>query len=209
MNSILHKSICLQLNRVWQPVNTKTVKKALEDLCAGTSCKALDIDYEIDGDGNPIFDTATFNPVTWEEWVELPVRSWELGVHTSKKVIRAPTVLVSLNYAKMPVKEFKGKPTTDAIWLRDSGIDQYTGERLKRDDATVDHVLAKDLGGKDVWENMVLTHRDINTKKANKTLKESGLRLIRMPRAPKPVPHAVLIRRAAHMNWKHFLVARD
>lgn len=57
--SIINKTICLNLNANWQPVGFKTVKDAIVDLCSGEShdkptSMALDIDYEVDDNGDPI-----------------------------------------------------------------------------------------------------------------------------------------------------------
>ena len=120
--------------------------------------------------------------------------------------MRVPTVLIAKNFNKMPVKKFKGKPSKDAIWHRDGGIDQYTGKLLKREDATIDHVLPQSKGGKDTWENLVTTHRDINSEKGNSLNDEAGLKLIRVPKAPLPVPLSMLIREVRHRDWAPFLI---
>ena len=41
----------------------------------------------------------------------------------------------------MPVKQFKNKPSKDAIYVRDGGIDQYTGKKLDRNIATRNKVV--------------------------------------------------------------------
>ena len=52
--SIINKVICLKLNAAWQPIGCSTVAKAIVDLAAGISAKALDLDYEKDENGNYI-----------------------------------------------------------------------------------------------------------------------------------------------------------
>jgi len=105
----------------------------------------------------------------------------------------------------MPMKTFKGKPSKDAIWIRDSGTDQYTGKKLRRDEATIDHVLPQSRGGTNAWENLALTAKEINSRKGNRLNSEIGLRLIREPRAPRPIPLSQLIREIRHQDWKRFL----
>jgi 5-methylcytosine-specific restriction endonuclease McrA len=107
------------------------------------------------------------------------------------------------------MKTFKGKPSNDAIWWRDGGIDQYTGKKLNRDDATVDHVVPRSRGGSDRWENLALTHRNINTVKGNKLNTEAGLKLIKPPKAPAPMPKMMMITHPAHITWTHFIVQKD
>lgn len=211
MSNIINKLICLKLNKAWQPVGYSTVGKAIVDLAAGISAKALDLEYELDNNGEPIGDPISMNPVEWDEWLKLPVRPYDFSVHyaNGQKVMRVPTVLIARNFNKMPVKRFKGKPSKDAIWIRDEGIDQYTGKPLRRDEATIDHVIPQSKGGPDSWENLVTTHKSINSEKGNLLNEEAGLKLIRKPKAPSPVPISLLIREVRHRDWRPFLVKID
>lgn len=212
MNTIANKLICLNLNANWQPVGFKTVKDAIIDLCGAESdgkptSLALDIDYETDENGDPILDDPkSMTPVSWTEWMNLPIRSWDLTINSPNRVIRVPTVLISVNFNKMPVKHFRGKPSKDAIFNRDNGICQYTGEKIDRHQATVDHVIPRSKGGEDSWTNLVLCSKDINSKKGNRLNSQAGLKLLKNPVAPQPIPVYALIKEAKHQDWKHFLV---
>ncbi len=215
--SVINRTIVLKLNKNWQAIGISTVAKAIVDLSAGVSAQALDFEYEKDENGNYIVDEhgspmsePTCRAVDWAEWITLPVRSWEMddAIHYGsggQKVMRAPTVLIAKNYYKMPRKSFTGKPSKDAIYLRDGGVDQYTGKKLKRDEATIDHVLPKSKGGKDEWENLALTSKDINSRKGNKLNHEAGLKLLRQPKAPRPMTAMELIRDIKHPTWKPHL----
>ena len=139
MNNVANKLICLNLNSNWQPVGFKTVKDAIVDLCGSESygkpsTLALNIEYELDDNGQPIFDEAkSMNPVSWDEWMMLPIRPWDLFINSPTRSIRVPTVIIATNFNKMPIKTFKGKPSKDGIWNRDQGICQYTGKKLTKD----------------------------------------------------------------------------
>ena len=166
--------------------------------------------YILDEHGSPLNEPLTARPVNWTEWIQLPVRSWEMqdAIHygnQGQKIMRAPTVLIAKNYHKMPRKSFRGKPSNDAIYLRDGGVDQYTGKHLNRDEATVDHITPKSRGGRDVWENLALTSKEINSKKGNKFNHEIGLKLIRQPKAPKSMTAMEMIRDIKHPTWKAHL----
>ena len=214
--SKINKMTVLKLNKVWQAVGYSSVGRAIVDLAAGLSAKSLNFEYDKDENGNYILDEygvpagppVFIQDVTWEEWLALPVRPWEMddALHYSNnRVMRSPTVLVAKNFAKMPKKMFRGKPSKEAIWIRDGGVDQYTGKRLKRNDGTIDHVLPQSKGGKDTWENLVLTDKKINSEKGNQLNHEVGLRLIRQPKAPSPMPLSQLIREVRHREWRQFL----
>jgi 5-methylcytosine-specific restriction endonuclease McrA len=212
MTGIENKLICLNLNANWQPIGFKTVKDAIVDLCGcdvggKPATLALDIDYNIDDLGDPILtEPKTMNPVSWTEWLSLPVRPWDLSINSAHMKVRVPTVIIAVNFSKMPVKQFKNKPSKDAIYVRDGGIDQYTGKKLDRNIATVDHVIPRSKGGGDTWENLVLCSKDINSKKGNRFNNEVGLKLLKNPTAPQPVPVYALIKDARHVDWQHFLI---
>jgi len=212
MTGIENKLICLNLNANWQPIGFKTVKDAIVDLCGcdvggKPATLALDIDYNIDDLGDPILtEPKTMNPVSWTEWLSLPVRPWDLSINSAHMKVRVPTVIIAVNFNKMPVKQFKNKPSKDAIYVRDGGIDQYTGKKLDRNIATVDHVIPRSKGGGDTWENLVLCSKDINSKKGNRFNNEVGLKLLKNPTAPQPVPVYALIKDARHVDWQHFLI---
>ena len=212
MNTVANKLICLNLNANWQPVGFKTVKDAIIDLC-GTeingkpSTLALDIEYELDNEGQPIFDEAkSMNPVTWDEWVMLPVRPWDFCISSPTMTVRVPTVIIATNFNKMPIKTFKGKPSKESIWTRDQGVCQYTGKKLSKDQSTIDHVIPRSKGGQDIWTNMVLCDKTINLKKGNKLNSEVGLKLKKDPIQPAPTPLYAMIKEARHPTWKHFLI---
>jgi 5-methylcytosine-specific restriction endonuclease McrA len=212
MNSVVNKLICLNLNANWQPVGFKTVKDAIVDLCGcdangKPSSLALDIDYDIDNNGDPILDDPkSMNPVSWTEWMKLPVRSWDLSINTPTMIIRVPTVIIATNFNKMPVKHFRGKPSKDAIYTRDGGVCQYSGKKIDRNSATIDHIVPRSKGGADTWTNLVLCSKDINSKKGNRMNSEVGLKLLKQPIAPQPVPVYALIKDAKHIDWHHFLI---
>ena len=211
MSNVAQKLICLSLNRNWKVVGYKTVKDTIIQLCgasieADPSSLALDINYELDENGEPNFDKPTYiAPVNWNDWINLPIRSWDLTINSAHREIRVPTVVVATNYTKMPVRMFKGKPTKEALWRRDGGIDQYTGQPLAKGDSNIDHIIPSSRGGKDTWTNMVVTSKKTNSLKGNRLNEEVGLKLIRTPFAPGPVRVCDLVTEAKHADWKHFL----
>ena len=213
MNTVANKLICLNLNSTWQPVGFKTVKEAIIALCAAdvegkANSLALDIDYNVLDNGEPdLSEPKSMIPVNWSDWITLPIRSWDFTISSPSMTIRVPTVIISANYSKMPMKHFKGKPSKDAIYNRDKGTCQYTGKKIDRHHATVDHVVPRSRGGEDTWTNLVLCSKEVNTKKGNSLNSEAGLQLLKVPLAPQPVPVYSLIREAKHNDWKHFLIS--
>ena len=192
MSDILNKSIVLVLNRNWQAINIRTPQDALCQM-ATNAATALDIEGE-----------SHIRPVTWDEWITLPVREGDYAVRTARGAIRVPTVIVAVNFAKVPKK--RPKLCSKTIRARDGNRCQYTGKLLKPDEGSLDHVLPRSRGGADTWENLGWSSKDVNTRKGNRLPHEAGLKLLSVPRAPKELPVTALLRNAHGVaEWKLFL----
>jgi len=125
-------------------------------------------------------------------------------VHAVRGVIRVPTVIVAVNYARVPKK--RPKLGARNIRERDGNRCQYTGKLLKPDEGSLDHVVPRSRGGKDTWENLVWSSKTVNTRKGNRLPHEAGLKLLTVPRAPKELPVTALLRNAHGVaEWKLFL----
>lgn len=206
--NIAHKAIVLKLNRHWKPVGVALVWKTICDMMAGT-VSGMDIVYATNEDGTPNFEVQEYvNPVkTWEEWIKLPVRPWDLVIHSTKMTVRVPTVVITAKYDKVHEKKFKGKPTKEGLAIRDNLRDGYTNEELELSEATIDHVIPRSRGGTDTYDNTVLTTKETNNRKGSKLNSEAGLTLLINPHNPKPIKISHTIRKARHNDWKNFLVA--
>lgn len=207
MNIINQPVLCL--NAAWQVIDTKTVKDAFIAMCGGVGGKnppalALDMDYEVGPNGEIDWNNPTrSNPVGWADWQKLPIRDYDLVIHTRSSSIRVPRIIIQPNFGRMPV--VTPRPTKEAIRRRDGGVCQYTGQLLTWKEGNIDHVIPRAQGGKNTFENMVWSHKDINSKKADKTPQQAGLRLIRKPSAPKSVPRSSVITVAHHPSWVYFM----
>ena len=210
MNDILNKNIVLVLNRNWQAINIRTPADAFCQMATNVAT-ALDIEVESDGSESPelrtprsAFRASNVRPVTWEEWITLPIRDGDNAVRTGKGLVRVPTVIVALNYAKVPKK--RPKLSARNIRERDGNRCQYTGKLLHPDEGSLDHVVPRSRGGKDSWENLVWSAKEVNQRKADRLPHEAGLKLLTVPRAPKELPVTALIRNAHDIpEWKLFV----
>ena len=200
MNDILNKSIVLVLNRNWQAINIRTPQEAF---CMMATNVATALEIEL---GTMV--TSVREPhsarVTWDEWITLPIRDGDNAVRTVRGAIRVPTVIVAVNFAKVPKK--RPKLCARTIRERDGNRCQYTGALLRPDEGSLDHVVPRSRGGPDTWENLVWSSKQVNTRKGNRLPHEAGLKLLKAPRAPKELPVSALIRNAHGVaEWKLFL----
>lgn len=191
MSEMLNKNIVLVLNRNWQAINTRTPADAFCQMAANVAT-ALDIEGE------------NIRPVVWKEWLTLPVREQDHAIQTVRGAIRVPTVIVALNFARVPKR--RPRLCAKSIRERDGNRCQYTGKLLRPDEGSLDHVLPRSRGGADTWENLVWSAREVNARKGNRLPHEAGLRLLAMPRAPKELPATALIRNTASIaDWNLFV----
>jgi 5-methylcytosine-specific restriction endonuclease McrA len=197
----LNTHCVLKLNKNWQPFFIDIGLNALIDLFKGT-VRAVHIDY--DKDGNPV----NFEPLDFNKWSKLPVSNNHFAVKTVRGKIRIPSVVVCENYNKIPVK--KKKLNKQTLFERDRGICQYTGKKLTYRTATIDHVMPRSKGGIHAWENVVLAHHEVNHQKGSLTLEEAGLRLLKKPLEPRPVPTPFLIKNERKIkDWNYFLLSNS
>jgi len=192
MSDILNKTIVLVLNRNWQAIHVRTPQEAF-CMMATNVATAL----EIDGQDH-------VRPVKWDEWITLPVRPQDNAVQTVRGPIRVPTVIVAVNFAKVPKK--RPKLSAKNIRERDGNRCQYTGRLLHPAEGSLDHVVPRSRGGMDTWENLVWSAKEVNQRKADRLPHEAGLKLLTVPRAPKELPVTAHLRNAHGVaEWKLFL----
>ena len=193
MSSILHQKVVLVLNRNWQAINTRTPAEAFcqmaSDVATGLDIQGLD----------------WMVPTKWEDWRNLPVREEDASIGTANGLIRIPTVIVVSNFAKVPMK--RPKFNSRNLWERDGGKCQYTGRKLRPGEGNIDHVVPRSRGGATCWENCVLAATDVNSRKADRTPEEAGLKLRKKPNAPREMPVTALLKNTHDIDdWDPFLL---
>jgi 5-methylcytosine-specific restriction endonuclease McrA len=197
MTDTLTKATVLVLNRNWQAINIRTAQDAFCQMATNVAT-ALEIQL---GDGAR---AEALRPVTWAEWLTLPIRPQDQAVQTVRGPVRVPTVIVLANFARVPKK--RPKLCARAIRERDENRCQYTGRLLKPDEGSLDHVVPRSRGGRDTWENLVWSARDVNARKGSRLPHEAGLKLLKPPRALRELPVTALIRNPHGIaEWSLFL----
>lgn len=212
MADITNKPIVLKLNASWMVLHPITVKQAIVDMTGGLpngkpTAMAIDFEYERDENGEWDFERPIRSqPVNWEEWITLPLREYDIPLHSAHMTIRTPTVIIASNYNKIPMRT--PKVSKEAIFKRDGLVCQYTGKSFPRKELDIDHVIPVSRGGKNTFSNMVVSSIPINRAKGNKLNQEAGLKLIRTPHEPSPIPAVALLDEAKHPSWKPFVLRK-
>lgn len=208
MSDLLNKQIVLKLNKLWWALEFITVKNAFSEICSINPQTGqppqlpLDLSYEINPDGSYNTDVLLGSrPVTIDEWMELPVRSCDLGIQCARRLIRVPTITICSNFADIP--DMRPKFSPQAIRERDNHTCQVTKRKLAPGEGDMAHDLAKAKGGKRTWENIAYVRKDLNRLQGTRSFKEMGWDI--KPKVPKS--RRVLLTQAdlKHESQKNFL----
>ncbi|KKM68003.1 hypothetical protein LCGC14_1465280 [marine sediment metagenome] len=131
--------------------------------------------------------------VSWQRAVTLlfqgkveVVEEYEDHIRSTFLVIKMPAVVRLINAFRRRKKPVKFSRIN--IYGRDKYKCQYCGEKVKLENGTYDHVVPRAQGGKTVWKNIVTACEPCNSRKANRTPEQAGMRLRLKPIQPKAVP---------------------
>jgi 5-methylcytosine-specific restriction endonuclease McrA len=143
-------------------------------------------------------------PVKWDDWLKLPIREGDTAIHTTHGAIRIPTVIVLAKFSLVPPKT--PTMTKRNVVARDKYTCQYCYDEFEIDKLNMDHVYPRDRGGQRIWENIVCSCIPCNSFKRNRTPEEAGMKLLKKPKAPPPVPITVALRNERGIkDWNLFL----
>ena len=168
--TVLDSSV-LVLNRLYQPVNITTVRRAFALLYQGTA-KAIDEQFQ------------TFDFESWSE-LSAEVHSDDIVSTVSRNLI-VPRVIVLQVFDRFPRMHVRF--SRQNIFLRDQSTCQYCNTRFARCDLNLDHVIPRSRGGRTTWENVVCSCIKCNLKKGSRTPEEANMRLARTPTRPRWSP---------------------
>ncbi len=195
MKSNLNNPV-LVLNRGWQVVRVENVRHSF---CKVFKELADFVDHE---------DYSTYNWDTWYDMFRFHIDDavdWPCVQVTHNMKLRAPEIVVLTKYNRVPRCDVK--MSRKNIFIRDNFRCQYTGKKLKINEGTIDHILPVSRGGKNTWENMVVSSIEVNKKKDNKTPEEAGLVLLKEPKRPSWHPIYTFNREIESYpdSWKKFI----
>lgn len=144
-----------------------------------------------------------FQTFSWKDWSELQPKDGETCVHAGRGLyFKIPEVVLLTKYDKM--RSFRRAFSRKELYSRDNYQCQYCGVRPGSPELTIDHVLPRSRGGLTTWENCALACVECNSKKADRTPQEAGMKLRRelfkpsfslLRRGPRKIPK----------SWTHFI----
>ncbi|MGH9169287.1 MAG: HNH endonuclease [Acidimicrobiales bacterium] len=108
------------------------------------------------------------------------VESTGSELHSATRAFAEPSVVRLVHYVHVP-HQTRVAVTRRSVFVRDGHSCQYCGAQAEN----IDHVVPRSRGGTHSWENVVACCRRCNTRKEDRLLEETTLRLARQPRAPR------------------------
>ncbi len=163
----------LTLNRVWQPLTTLVLRRAL---------------VLVSRDRARIVCPQTYQMFTWEQWLAqraVPADTHVIEadyIRTAALQVRIPQVITLARFAGYPNA---GVPfSRRGVYERDNGRCQYCNAVVHKRDMTLDHVVPVSRGGASTWGNCVLACARCNHRKADRTPREAEMTLLAVPQQP-------------------------
>lgn len=89
------------------------------------------------------------------------------------------------------------------IHRRDRHTCQYCGKKTMP--LTVDHIVPKQFGGKETWENLVCACVRCNNRKGNQTADQAGMHLLKRPKKPSRLFFLQFFIEKPHETWRPYL----
>ena len=183
----------LVLNKNWVAVTVTTSFGAMISLCRERSY---------------VMDPETYEMLNLDRWVErsaerAPSLSPDKLIKTPSYPIEKPEIIILKEYGGVPFKQVNF--TRRNLYTRDSYTCQYCAYGFTPKDLTIDHVVPRSRGGPNSWTNCVTSCESCNSKKANRTPQECGLKLLKQPRMPKWTPIAGMLPVSRPDSWEKFL----
>jgi 5-methylcytosine-specific restriction endonuclease McrA len=183
----------LVLNKLWQPIHTCSVRRAVKLLCLGHA-------QVVEAEGEMTYQTHDLG-----SWLEASSERLTEGVIRSVRfAMKIPKVIVLAMYDKLPSKEVKF--TRDNVFLRDHYTCQYCREKFGEKELNLDHVVPRDKGGATRWDNIVTSCIRCNNRKANNLPHEANMFPAKQPKAPRWRPlFGFRSRGGIDDSWERFL----
>lgn len=177
-SAVLQKRVLLLNGSTWEPLSIITVPRAINLLLKG---KAVMVE-----------ESGKF-------------------VRTVREKFAVPSVIALRTYINVPRRK--------AHWSRKGVLvrDEYTciycgavpgeiqkGKVLSKNDFTIDHIMPKSRGGKDVWSNTACACASCNHRKSDRKPHEIGLKLRWEPKTPR-TSYLVIALGTGPSVWKRYV----
>ena len=129
------------------------------------------------------------------------IEQTHISIKSQKISIPLPSIIKLKNYVY--IKKRNIALTRKNILKRDKNICQYCGKFDLL--LTIDHIIPKNKGGEDTWENLVSACSKCNFKKGDKHLRDINMFLSKKPKKPHYLLYLQDYAKKENHSWKPYL----
>jgi 5-methylcytosine-specific restriction endonuclease McrA len=120
--------------------------------------------------------------------------------HAERVAFPEPSVVRLAHFIKVPYQA-RIALNRRAVFARDGHRSQYCGSAAEN----IDHVIPRSKGGAHAWDNVVAACRPCNTRKRDRMLEDSGMKLRRRPSAPRERTWILVASGGVRADWEPYL----
>lgn len=200
------------LNRNYMAIQITDVQHAIKHLYTGNAKVVAHTDIKNQQGVVAIHKYETFGFNEWVEASQAIVEDPKRFIRSVKFKMRVPSIVLLVAFDRLPERQVKF--SRQNIYARDSYCCQYCNSKRGKNNnlrLTIDHVVPRSKGGKSTWDNVVCCCYRCNQKKRDRTPREAGMVLLKIPKKPRWMPLTVK-ERFSKINkgeWKDFLEVCD
>jgi len=129
------------------------------------------------------------------------IEKLSLSISSEKIIMPIPSVVKLKSYIFLKRRQLA--LSRKNIFKRDLFKCQYCGR--DNTELTLDHVIPKQKGGTDTWDNLVSACSNCNFEKGNKLIKETNMTLIKKPKQPNYLMYLQNHVGSEYKSWKQYL----
>lgn len=163
----------LVLNKSWAAIGVVSMQRAITML------------FSENHDGKPkakIVEPSSYATFTWDDWSKIKPLATDEVIRSANLAFRCPEVIQLTSYDKLSIP--KSNFSRRNLFKRDKYRCQYCNCHPGTTELTVEHVIPKSRGGETSWTNCTTACVECNSRKANRTPEEAGMKLIKEPKKP-------------------------
>lgn len=128
------------------------------------------------------------------------VHSGDGAFRSERRCYPEPSVVRLSSYVKVPYQA-RIALNRRAVFARDGHRCQYCGAAAEN----LDHVIPRSKGGPHSWDNVVAACRPCNSRKQDRFLEDSGMKLRRPPTAPRERSWILVATGGVRPDWEPYL----
>ncbi len=211
MSEILNRDYTLVLNSLYTPVGVTSIREALTAMNStkngeNMAADALDLHYGLNDDGSVNYNDVAYYPTNWDNWIELPVRDFDIPIRTVRLTLRAPIIIVAKNYSKIPNKRIKLSKRSAYEHYGKKCV--WSGRELSFNEASLEHMTPRSHNGEMTWDNIAIADRKLNAERGNIPIDQWKYKAKYQPNEPKIKPMSILIDTPNRPEWEYFLIVK-